>query len=231
MALPMVHLAVARNVYNSCPNLIPKDTLAEYYLGSIAPDGVHKRDTYTRYDKDVSHVKKLFDGSIDFNIVKIEPERWKSNILSVYANSADIHQKAFNLGCTVHLLTDFYNVVDLFPLRDKNYSMDKNPTKDISMAYYNDTDIADLHIYQNAPWVSEVWDLLKSAKTYDMYFDRDIVLKADEADFWRNRTLSFIDNLDFSNYDPQKYITDDMIEDFISTTSKKILEDLKETAI
>ena len=57
MPLPMVHLAVAHALKDEP---FAKGDLAAYFLGANAPDSIHKREGWTGYDKDVSHIVAVY---------------------------------------------------------------------------------------------------------------------------------------------------------------------------
>ena len=57
MALPMVHLGAAE----AARKYLEINSLPSYYLGAIAPDGVHMLEEYTSQIKDLSlHILLLF---------------------------------------------------------------------------------------------------------------------------------------------------------------------------
>lgn len=216
MPLPMVHFAVARELV---PQEFIREQKAEYFLGAIAPDGIHMREKAQPDAKPVSHLRILPDGR------QIGPTdfTWKNHILAFLPDKADPGY-ALRLGYVVHLLTDFY-WTDLFyhAFYTARYAADASPTKDERMAYYNDTDLLDDELY-NQPWRAQIWELLTEAKGLDL----SPLCSRDEMLLWRDRTLTWFDKLDLSGYDKQKYVFMEDLESFFKTAVAHIAEDLKQ---
>lgn len=94
MPLPMVHFKTAYSVLNSFTAL--NIDHSQYYIGSLAPDGVHSRKNYTLYDRNQSHFESK------------DILQWFENVdrfLRDYKTSSDF---SFCLGYAVHVMTDIY---------------------------------------------------------------------------------------------------------------------------
>ena len=210
MPLPMVHLAVAHALENEAFAGADK---AAYYLGANAPDSIHRRNGWTGRDKLISHL------TVDLpeeNKHAILQER----ILALWAKkTGDAPADSFRAGYVVHLLTDMvWNKYLYRPFYKPSYEADPAPVQDIKAAYYNDTDLADLELYQNEPWRAEVFTLLAQEEGRDF---EDKVF-APEVAAWRDHILSFYDNMDLNRYQPVRYIQPEHIRTFVEQAAQLI---------
>ena len=97
MPLPMVHLAVAYALKDE--PFVGSDKAA-YFLGSNAPDSIHKREGWTGHDKDVSHIR------VDLPKTG-QTEVFEKRIADLWAaRTGDPGSDSFLAGCCVHLLTE-----------------------------------------------------------------------------------------------------------------------------
>ena len=214
MPLPMVHLAVAHALKDEA---FAKGDPAAYFLGANAPDSIHKREGWTRHDKDISHLR------IDLPADN-KQEELRQRILALWADrTGDPREDSFLAGCCVHLLTDMVWYVLLHqPYFQPHYNADPNPAQDMKTAYYNDTDLADLDLYNTCPWRKEVFSLLAGAEGMDF---GDMV-SARETELWRDHILQFYDNMDMDRYIPARYILPEDIAAFITQATEYIREAL-----
>ncbi|MEZ4637190.1 MAG: hypothetical protein R2856_19925 [Caldilineaceae bacterium] len=91
MPLPMVHFAVAVDLYAALNQAISP----EFLLGSIAPDAIHLRDGWTQADKVITHFGLPYDYP---DWAKIEPILRGQWTRSPFA--------ALTAGYVAHVLTD-----------------------------------------------------------------------------------------------------------------------------
>lgn len=203
MPLPMVHLAVAHALRDEAFTGSDK---AAYYLGANAPDSIHKRAGWTRHDKDVSHIRTDLPKTGQTEVIR-------QRIDDLWANrTGDPKEDSFLAGCCVHLLTDMVWYVLLHePYFQPHYKADPNPAQDMKTAYYNDTDLADLDLYNTCPWRKEVFSLLAGAEGLD-FGDK---VSARETELWRDHILQFYDNMELDRYIPARYILPADIKSFI----------------
>ena len=212
MPLPMVHLAVA---YALKDESFAGHDKAAYFLGANAPDSIHKREGWTAHDKDVSHLR------VDVPKENKHAELEKRILALWTARTGDPKKDSFLAGCCVHLLTDVVWAKLLRrPYFEPHYNADPNPAQDMRTAYYNDTDLADLDLYNTCPWRSEVFSLLAGAEGMDF---GDMV-SARETELWRDHILQFYDNMDMDRYIPAKYILPEDINAFIEQAQAYIRE-------
>lgn len=205
MPLPMVHLAVADLLVQN-GFLMPEDPSA-YYLGSIAPDAIHMRENPQKDAKQISHLNAR------------DPE----NIGNIAAFIRDFPRYEaggasydFLLGYAVHLLTDVYWKEGFFNGFCSRYEADPQPAQDRSAAYYNDTDVADISLYNTLPRRKELWALLRAARGCDL----PGLVSGEEVDRWNARTLDWYDVP--RSYLPVRYATEASIRDYIQLAAGKI---------
>ena len=215
MPLPMVHLAVAYALKDEA--FVGCDKAA-YYLGANTPDSIHKREGWTRHDKDVSHLRvDLPEENKQETLLKRILDEWTNR-------TGDPEKDSFLAGCCVHLLTDMVWYAMLHkPYFQPHYNADPNPAQDMKTAYYNDTDLADLDLYNTCPWRKEVFDLLADVKGQDF----GTMVSARETELWRDHILQFFDNMDMNRYIPARYILPEDIDAFITQAADYIREILK----
>ena len=212
MPLPMVHLAVAYALKDE--PFVGSDKAA-YFLGANAPDSIHKREGWTRLDKDVSHLR------VDLPQENKQNELEKRILALWAARTGNTRDNSFLAGCCVHLLTDMVWYAMLHkPYFQPHYNADPNPAQDMKTAYYNATDLADLDLYNDCPWRPEVFSLLKNAKGMDF----GTMVSARETELWRDRILLFYDNMDMDRYIPARYILPEDINAFITQAADYIRE-------
>ncbi|MBO5252852.1 MAG: hypothetical protein J6C51_02795 [Clostridia bacterium] len=212
MPLPMVHLAVAHALSDEAFAGCDK---AAYFLGANAPDSIHKREGWTGHDKDVSHVR--------LDLPKTgQTEVFRQRIADLWAaRTGEPREDSFLAGCCVHLLTDWvWGKYLRKPYFEPHYQADPNPAQDMRTAYYNDTDLADLELYNACPWREEVFSLL--AKAEGIAFG-DMV-SARETELWRDYILQFYDNMDMTRYIPARYILPEDINAFITQAADYVRE-------
>lgn len=174
MALPMVHLGAAQAALKELNIQNP----ASYYLGSIAPDGVHMLEGCTPEDKDRSHLgtRSSHDPKAVEDFLKHLP---------------DFADRDYALGYAVHILTDLLWAGPLMAEFKRRYEEDPAPVLDKKKAYYNDTDQIDLQLYETLPGRKEIWRELERAKAIDL----PGALPGEAADLWNRRTLVWYENL------------------------------------
>lgn len=196
MPLPMVHLAVAVKL---------KDRLritdeGAFYLGAIAPDGIHMREGATPEDKIKSHM--------GMRGTRYENEMNAKILLG---------QGDFLAGYAVHLVTDMYWHQEVFNAFYQKFKA-RFPDENHRSAYYNDCDRIDLQLYREEPWVAEVYAALSRAHGEDAMD----LLTAEEVEKWRLRQLHWFEQ-DFSHLKPAEYITRAQIDAYIDYAVEKCL--------
>lgn len=208
MPLPMVHLGVAKQLSEKM-NI---EDLPNFYLGSIAPDGIFTREGFTREQKWKNHLipegrPRTVTDILDF--------------LKEHRNSLD---KSFILGYTIHILTDQLYNESVYKVYLERYDSDPSPVQDKKWAYYNDTDIVDFELFAKEEWRAEVWEYLEESRglTVEGY------ITAGEAEAWRDRTLHWYDNGKSEHKNPVRYITYEDETEFTNLAASEIFTLLTE---
>ena len=210
MPLPMVHLAAAGKLLQS--GLAEPEDIPGYYLGSIAPDGVHVRKNAGPKEKQRSHLDARKPEKIA-NISRFLTDFPRYEALGV--------SRSYLLGYAVHVLTDLYWLEEIFGPFRASYQADPDPVLVQSAAYYNDTVAADVWLYRTLPEREEIWKHLSRARGCDL----PGLLSAKEAERWGEQTIAWYDIP--REFLPVRYIAAEQIEAFIGTASAKIAEFLQ----
>lgn len=109
MANTIAHLVVAHRLYVEHPEMI--DDFKAYYLGSVAPDTISSKPGCERNDKKFVHLRQDIRDADWLSEDKMRIFNARINdFANVFINgNPDPHQRAFNLGYLIHLLTDKWN--------------------------------------------------------------------------------------------------------------------------
>jgi hypothetical protein len=214
----MVHLSVAHRLverygYPSTP---------AFYLGSIAPDAIHKRAGTDRADKfDVHLIGK--DG-LDVDQLRA----FLSRQSETPAEAGDVGRAADTaMGYVGHILTDIRwreDVVLRFraPFHERLLRHEM-AVAELRALYYRECDKVDLELYDQQPWRPEVWGLLRAAQARSL----DGLLTASEIAGWRDRVLSWFEaNQHKADYTP-RYLTLERVLTFIDDAAVYVHDQYK----
>lgn len=160
MPLPMVHLGTAHGIIEN--SLLPVRDLPAFYLGSIAPDGVHMRANPGPEAKVISHLGTRHTSDL-------------TPVVSFLQRCAGAENPDFFLGYAAHVLTDAYWNEQVYGPYTARYSEAPSPVQTVRQAYYGDTDQIDLLLYRELPWREEVWAYLKQARGQKYFPDRRLI--------------------------------------------------------
>lgn len=199
MPLPMVHLETA----HAAAEGLRIGNLPAFYLGSIAPDGVHMRENPEPDAKIRSHLGTRRPD--DLSPVAEFLQRYRE------AECPDYY-----LGYAVHVLTDAWWNELVYGPYTKCYEADPSPVQERSQAYYNDTDQIDLLLYRTFPRREEIWALLEQARGQDV----GDILSAREAELWNRRTLAWY-GCPRQDYLPVRYFSEQGVREFIREAAKR----------
>jgi hypothetical protein len=214
MPLPMVHLSVAHRLverYGYPPS-------SAFYLGSVAPDAIHKRPGTDRADKLAVHL--VGEGGLDGGrLCALLSRRGQGT-----DGAAPIADMA--AGYAGHVLTDVYWREDLIlPFRaqhEERLLRQQMSVDELRALYYNECDKVDLELYDRQPWRPEVWALLRAAQACDV----DGLLSGDEIEGWRDRVLSWFEaNRHKAGYTLQ-YLTLERVLAFVEDAAARVHERL-----
>lgn len=206
MPLPMVHLGTAEIVGKT---LDIRD-LPAFYLGSIAPDGIHMLEGgCTPEEKDHSHLGTR--TSHDPMAVREFLERLP-----------ELPSRDYAVGYAVHILTDLCFVSRVLPDFEARYYADPAPALDRRKAYYSDTDQLDLLLYRTLPGREQIWKELEQAQGPDL----PGILPGKAADLWNRRTLSWYESLGEYPH-PIRYLTEREMREFLPEAAEYCVDFLK----
>ena len=210
MPLPMVHLSVAKKIIDAGFNA---NRLSQFFLGSIAPDAIHIRKDADRLAKNDTHLIPKGEKWIDVN-----EDDYFSFMVNYIDKNKDKADYDFLWGYGIHILTDMYWSKSVYLEFVEKFNKDTAPVQEERWAYYNDTDVLDLLLYNECNWRIDVWLCLQNAE----YSDFINLLSAQEIRQWNERTLHWYDSDASKHTNPIKYIMQSDIEDFITSCSETI---------
>ena len=187
MALPMVHLLIARKWAQDKPEL---KNNPDYYLGAVSPDAIHVRDGDDKSRKNEIHLNNWRRPDPDSVV-----QYWKG------------HFSAFDIGYGVHVLTDGQWAerfrADLPGILLPNGKPDPE-------LYYNDTCVSDFELYAESEHTSFLMDMVGKGTPPQNH----PLLTEYEFAQWQKATLGFYHRPCPMN-NPVKYIDRAYIEGFI----------------
>lgn len=209
MPTPMIHLCVANRLLN---HLAVGDPGA-YYLGSIAPDGIHTREgrapREVKEDKLRSHLGarggRLRDGeSVDGFV---------ADAVAFMRRRDGSPDRDFFVGYGVHLLTDIPWFTQVYEPFTRRYRESGAPAEDERRAYYIDVDSVEVQLYAECPWRAEVWRVMGDSPGADAAG----IIAAEDARRW-------LAHLNRWFAEPRgapecRYITRREIEEFVASVS------------
>ena len=160
MAFPLTHLFVA----SSIAKVHKVSGLADFFLGSIAPDAVHFRKTFVGAGMaEIGHAKKISHlcpesdekwGSVTDN------DGWTKCVKSFLMR---YDKSPIRLGFAVHVLTDIYNNKTLWSnFRTNNPDEAK---KGYKSTYYDDLKHIDALLKSNRDVTEDICEKLAKAKS------------------------------------------------------------------
>jgi hypothetical protein len=209
----MVHLSVAVRYSELYGDIADPGA---FLLGNIAPDSIHMRAGTAREDKKRTHLHP-------------EPvEDYLTRLREHYVTYARAAQGA-GWRCLVdgyfsHLLTDYYWSQEVHPRLVEGGRLMEMTQEQTRALYYRETDQIDFHIFRQAPWREQVWELLKGEPGADF----GGLLTAEEMIQWRERTFRFFENSAKEPGIVPRYITVDVVEEFVDRTARRVTALFKE---
>ncbi|MCC2686360.1 MAG: hypothetical protein K0R75_3259 [Paenibacillaceae bacterium] len=226
MPLPMIHLAVAVDMFDGGKNPAP------FLLGSISPDAIHMRKGTARGDKKRTHLN--VDARYeDFDTLKATYLRYlnggpgggvKGEAEGQGDSTRDSSEQVlddwrwFVRGYFAHLMTDYYWHGSVYASFKDRAIGDGLEQKERDRAYYRDTDQIDFNLYREKSWKDDVWAGLVQARqvAFEPY------LTADEIHFWRYRVVHWFDLLSKEPGIEPVYITERVAEAFVADSAAKV---------
>ena len=164
MALPMIHLLVARAWAQDKPELFDNP---DYYLGAISPDAIHIRDGDDKSRKNAIHYN---------NWRKPDPDA----VLRYWCE----HDTPFDIGYGIHVLLDGQWAVGFRRAFPEMLLPNGKPDPQI---YYNDTCVTDFQLYHESPLTQVLMELVRRGRAPA---DHPLLTQY-ELEAWREETLKF----------------------------------------
>ncbi len=212
MSFVMTHLAIAKEINDQMG--IAKN-LPSYFLGTIAPDSVHVRSDYHSDMKKIAH---FCPGDEGWGRIT-DNQEWRDRTLGLlqsYRNHPDFD---FMLGYFIHILVDTYDNEKIhIPFKEK-YAQLGLPPEERGRVFYNDKSQNDFALFNHYPYKDELWKTLRDSKGIDV----ENVIKASEADQYRELILHQFDSGVCSYDQPVRFFTLDDNMKFIGETSGAII--------
>lgn len=203
MAQPMMHLLIADKIYTERSGSI--HSYGDFLLGSIAPDAVHVKESYTRERKDISHYKFYSESHI-------------SHFDPFFHEYKTSENKDFVVGYLIHLLSDLiWHRSVRAPFKE---AFQRAPMQDMSMneAYYADCEQIEqvMFLDQNAPRIIEA---INRGKAYSL----EGLIDAEDVMSWKEK-LIFEYNHKKDILHHTRYISEQHVRDYIADCAGECTE-------
>ena len=177
MSFTMSHLYVAKNIYNIYSESI-RD-LAQFYLGTIAPDAVHNRENYISDYKKASH---LIVGDEPWGKITKNDE-WIENALNFFDKHKNSDDFDFIFGYCVHILTDAYNSIAVWTPFKQKYK--EELLKGYGGLYHLESNTVDIELALKSENKDNFWVYLEKSKSISL----DNIIFAEEIDKQKENIL------------------------------------------
>ncbi len=152
-----------------------------YYIGAIAPDGIHARPGATRDDKRRVHLASTEEQPLSERLHSIQ-EFWTAHEHLVDASLLT--------GWVTHLVTDSiwsrHLVRGVWAEATQGWSHEQRTRR-----YYDEADKVDFILYRTAPWRRHVWESVADR----IIPDAADLLTSEEITAWRDRLLRWFTEL------------------------------------
>lgn len=207
MPLPMVHIAVAREILRL--GGAGRDEGA-FYLGAIAPDAVHMRAGYTSQYKADAHFCAIWSR-------KYDPALWRERTLAALAKCRG---DDFCVGYAAHVLTDIVWNNTVGARAHDAFEADPAPALSRAAAYYNDADLVDILLHGKLAWRASAFAALSGAKARAF----GALVAQEECARWQARVLAWFDAHRARDYLPLRYMTEAAVDEFILAAAREIAD-------
>lgn len=213
MAFQMIHMEIAYRICKRSPQI---QHVAEFILGSVAPDSVHMNPDFDINKKVKSH---MFEGCGKWSDTQ-DYQRWDKNITQVLKqNEYTGKKKDFVTGLGVHCMTDYWNDLNIWRKLQKEY-LPQLGMEGFKPAYYKEARGIDLWLHQNSRNTSEIMQYLTEAEAFTI----DGLVEKSEVEQQRKHLLYTqynIDSIDISDF---RFLSAPKIDTFINETVTAIVE-------
>lgn len=216
MPWPIAHLWSAHRYAEKHPELLPSP---EYYLGTLATDAIVFRPGETREIRRKVHFDLTYDAPQPVpETYQIEQKEWERLALlgRAYAESGSPFGN-FMLGYLMHIFTDMCWMVHFGGTYERYlFECCGRDREKMGKEFIRENVLADYELYENTPWMPEVFSMLEQAVCYAV----DGLLSAEEVRFCRDHTIA-----DYSGpcpyAPPLRYLTAAAMKDFLDDTANR----------
>lgn len=199
----MAHFAIAEDIYNGKPS-------GHFLLGSIAPDAIHTRINATRIDKGFTHL--VSNGHRLPNVEKL-----KQFCFEYLDKNSEDEWKDYVLGYFAHIYADLRWTETVYHDFEQNFRGERNEIR----KYYNrDVSKIEFILLRTERWVEKTKTKLIGSNAYTL---EPFILQK-EVNQYRDLKLEWLDN---DNNEPNtnpEYITEEIVRNFIKSTSNEVNE-------
>lgn len=212
MPFQMTHLHIAKNIYKLFPEKI--NNLPQFYLGNIAPDGVHNREGYISDWKKASH---LCVGDEPWGLISNNDE-WIENVQKFLTKHRDSNDFYFILGYCCHILSDIYNNVAVW-----TPFLRKNPDqwgKGYSGVYHQESEKVDKILFLRDENNDDFWVYLEKSRPIDLY---DFISAEEIEKHKENLLYNWYKDKELPDISAHKLITLESINNFIEGATNFIV--------
>lgn len=224
MSNTIAHLAVAKELLNSNPNLIQNERA--FYLGILAPDTIASKPDAVKEDKKRVHLRENIRDAewLEPDQMAIFTDRVCEFVRVNIIGETEGDQRDFNMGYLVHLLTDKCNHGTIRQKLLKKATERGIPSSDREFYYMcvNDLEALDFYLLETRPELGELFEELRGSNAeYGLqgYIEKEYI--DGSMWWWTNKYLPGIAERELL------YIETGDIEEFIDYSVEKIIEELR----
>ena len=223
MSNTVAHLSVANRILKEYPTLV--NNVDAFYWGSVAPDTIGSKAGYSREDKMRVHLRSgirdpewLIDEKMSIFKTRIQ------HFVGEHISNTAGHQRDFNIGYLVHLLTDEQNhrTIRQTMLGIANARNILESDKEFFYMMTNDLEAFDNYLLGSDKEVSGILSrLLRQGAKYALpgYIEKEYIEKS--IQWWNNSYLVNIKQREL------KYIREVDFADFVIFATQEIVNDVK----
>lgn len=200
MPWPMVHFAIATEIYSQVP-------ASSFLIGSIAPDAIHVRDGVTRKDKGFTHLVQDEQLPSAEHILHTCLEYWKL--------PGGTEWKEFVRGYFSHIYADLRWTQTLYNDFERHVQAEKHPIREI---YNKEVSQIEFILLREIGSSQEVISQLKKAKAFTI----KPFLMQDEIHKYRDQKISWLeDRRNEPNIKPV-YFTEEKVRCFVTMVADEL---------
>lgn len=213
MAFQMIHMEIAYRICKRSPQI---HHVAEFILGSVAPDSIHMSSDFDISKKIKSH---MFTGCGAWGDTQ-DYRRWEDNITQVLKQNEYTNKKRdFVTGLGVHCMTDYWNDLQIWRKLQKEY-LPQLGMERFKSAYYKEARGIDLWLHQHSEHTLEILQYLAEAEPFTI----EGLVEKSEVEQQRKHLLYTQYNADSIDISDFRFLSAKKIDTFINETVNAIVE-------